>query len=190
MQKNALNKDSIDWVEVRQQTLARAKDAKTTFDTYPAIVFALTQLKEHHSFLQLPDRLGGAQRAAINAEISKLRDSTESKKSANLRLRRGRRWRGIWTGAAERPLRTWLFPCVFQNTRSGRRTALISWNLRGSSTELCWICKRRSQTAGSSTCAAMAAEHVADAGRNRGGAGRGRRGWDGEFEWRPGDNVL
>jgi carboxyl-terminal processing protease len=81
MQKNALNKDSIDWVEVRQQTLARAKDAKTTFDTYPAIVFALTQLKEHHSFLQLPDRLGGAQRAAINAEISKLRGSTESKSS-------------------------------------------------------------------------------------------------------------
>jgi carboxyl-terminal processing protease len=81
MQKNALNKNSIDWAEVHRQTLARARDAKTTFDTYPAIVFALTQLKEHHSFLQLPDTLGGAQRAAINAEIFKLRGSTESKAS-------------------------------------------------------------------------------------------------------------
>jgi carboxyl-terminal processing protease len=81
MQKNAFNKNSIDWAEVRRQTLARAKDAKTTFDTYPAIVFALTQLKEHHSFLQLPDTLGGAQRAAISAEILELRGSTESKAS-------------------------------------------------------------------------------------------------------------
>lgn len=80
MQQNALNKSSIDWPHLRAETLARASHAKTTSDTYPAIVFALTQLKEHHSFLQLPDSLPGPQRQAVNAEISKLTGSPQPDK--------------------------------------------------------------------------------------------------------------
>lgn len=72
MQKNALNSKSIDWTRVRRETLARAKDAKTTFDTYPAMAYALTQLGEKHSWLQLPDNLPVERRQAIEAEISKV----------------------------------------------------------------------------------------------------------------------
>lgn len=62
MQKNALNKSFIDWAHLREESLARAKHAQAPVDTYPAITFALTQLKEHHSFLQLPDGLPATQR--------------------------------------------------------------------------------------------------------------------------------
>jgi carboxyl-terminal processing protease len=73
MQKNALNKTSINWTQVRQETLARAKRAKTTIDTYPAIVYALTQLQESHSFLQLPDDMPAQQKEMIQAEMAKVR---------------------------------------------------------------------------------------------------------------------
>jgi carboxyl-terminal processing protease len=78
MQKNALNKSSIDWPLLRGETLTRANHSKTTADTYPAITFALTQLKERHSFLQLPDNLPAPQREAVNAEISKVSGSPQS----------------------------------------------------------------------------------------------------------------
>ena len=68
IQKNALNKNSINWTQVRQETLARAKGSKTTFDTYPAIAFALTRLQEHHSFLRLPDNLPVAPPQAFTFE--------------------------------------------------------------------------------------------------------------------------
>jgi len=73
MQQNALNKSLIDWPHLRAETLLRASHAKTTADTYPAIAFALTQLKETHSFLQLPDSLPATQRETITAEIDKVR---------------------------------------------------------------------------------------------------------------------
>ncbi len=73
MQQNALNKSSIDWPHLRAETLARAGHAKATADTYAAIAFALTQLKETHSFLQLPDSLPATQRETITAEINKVR---------------------------------------------------------------------------------------------------------------------
>jgi carboxyl-terminal processing protease len=79
MQQNALNKTSIDWIHLRRETLAQASHASTTADTYAAIAFALTQLKEHHSFLQLPDSLPATQREAINAEIGKASGSPQSK---------------------------------------------------------------------------------------------------------------
>jgi carboxyl-terminal processing protease len=81
MRQHALNKSSIDWPHLRESTLARASHAKITADTYPAIVFALTQLKETHSFLQLPDSLPPTQREAIAAEINKVRGP--SKQDAN-----------------------------------------------------------------------------------------------------------
>jgi carboxyl-terminal processing protease len=78
MQQNALNKSSIDWPNLRKETLARASHAKATADTYAAITFALTQLKEHHSFLQLPDNLPAPQKEAITAEINKVRGPSDS----------------------------------------------------------------------------------------------------------------
>jgi carboxyl-terminal processing protease len=78
MQQNALNKSSIDWPHLRTETTARASHAKATADTYPAIAFALTQLKEHHSFLQFPDNLPASQKEAITAEINKIRGPSES----------------------------------------------------------------------------------------------------------------
>ena len=78
MQKNALHKKSIDWAQVRRETLDHAKGAQTTFDTYPAIAFAFTQLQEHHSWLQLPDSLPGDKRQAITAEIARITGKTQS----------------------------------------------------------------------------------------------------------------
>src|SRR6185503_9349180 len=72
MQDNALHKRSINWQAVREQTLARAKDAKTTWDTYPAIAYAMTQLGERHTWFQLPDNLPYDRRQALDAEIKKI----------------------------------------------------------------------------------------------------------------------
>ena len=60
MQKNALHSSEIDWPAVRREALKRAEGAQSTVDTYPAIFYALTQLKEHHSFLRQPDTLSEA----------------------------------------------------------------------------------------------------------------------------------
>jgi hypothetical protein len=72
MQESALNKHSINWQAVREQTLLRAKDAKTTWDTYPAIAYAITQLGEKHTWFQLPDNLPYDRRQALDAEIKKI----------------------------------------------------------------------------------------------------------------------
>lgn len=72
MQESALNRHSINWQVVREQTLLRAKDAKTTWDTYPAIAYAITQLGEKHTWFQLPDNLPYDRRQAFDAEIKKI----------------------------------------------------------------------------------------------------------------------
>jgi len=72
MQDNALHKRSINWKAVREETLARAKDAKTTWDTYPAIAYAITQLGEKHTWFQLPDNLPYDRRHALDAEIKNI----------------------------------------------------------------------------------------------------------------------
>jgi C-terminal processing protease CtpA/Prc len=73
LQKNALHRDEIDWQRVRQETIARAKDAHTTADTYPALVYALTQLKEEHSFFIVPDDLSSAEKEKAEAALAKIR---------------------------------------------------------------------------------------------------------------------
>src|SRR5205814_1794135 len=47
----------VDWTALRAQSLARAADAQTTYDTYKAVRFALRSLNDHHSFLQLSNDL-------------------------------------------------------------------------------------------------------------------------------------
>jgi hypothetical protein len=70
MQQNALNKKSINWPVLREETIGRAKDAKATSDTYPAIVYALTQLGERHSnFQTIHHRNGGSCLKRISREF-------------------------------------------------------------------------------------------------------------------------
>ncbi len=69
MEKNALNRDSIDWNRVRTDTFAKAGNARTTADTYVAIAHALGELKEHHSFLMLPDSLDKDQKMWIQVQM-------------------------------------------------------------------------------------------------------------------------
>jgi carboxyl-terminal processing protease len=73
MRMNALNATSIDWNRLRDEVFSRAENAVGTDDTYLAIAFALTQLKERHSWLQLPDTLPVARRQEISAEMTKIR---------------------------------------------------------------------------------------------------------------------
>jgi carboxyl-terminal processing protease len=73
MQKNALHRDEIDWQRVRQETIARAKEARTTADTYPALAYALTQLKEEHSFFIVPDDLSPLEKERAEAAMAKIK---------------------------------------------------------------------------------------------------------------------
>jgi hypothetical protein len=57
MQQHALHRSEIDWASVRKGAVQHAQGAQTTEDTYPGIFFALAQLREHHSFLRIPDSL-------------------------------------------------------------------------------------------------------------------------------------
>jgi carboxyl-terminal processing protease len=72
MQESALNKHTINWQAVRERTLLRAKDAKTTWDTYPAIAYAITQLGEKHTWFQIPDNLPLEQRQLLEAGIKRI----------------------------------------------------------------------------------------------------------------------
>jgi len=72
MQQNALHAKEIDWPTVRAEALKRADGAQTTVDTYPAIYYALTQLKEHHSFLRLPDNLSDADKKRSYAALNQI----------------------------------------------------------------------------------------------------------------------
>lgn len=78
MQNNALNRKTIDWAAVRRETLDRAQNAQNTVDTYPAIAYAFSQLKEHHSFLQLPDSLPYKQKEALEEELAKISGKVQS----------------------------------------------------------------------------------------------------------------
>jgi hypothetical protein len=70
MQAHALHTNEIDWQAVRRETLNRAAGAQTTADTYPAIFYAITQLKERHSFLRIPDALSDADKKRAQASMS------------------------------------------------------------------------------------------------------------------------
>jgi hypothetical protein len=72
MQQNALHAKEIDWAATRAEAMKRADGAQTTVDTYPAIYFALTQLKEHHSFLRLPDNLSDADKKRTYAALNQI----------------------------------------------------------------------------------------------------------------------
>jgi carboxyl-terminal processing protease len=72
MQQNALHKKEIDWPALRIETSWHAAGAQSTVDTYPGIFFALSQLKEHHSFLRLPDNLSDADKKRSSASLASI----------------------------------------------------------------------------------------------------------------------
>jgi carboxyl-terminal processing protease len=54
MQQHALHRKEIDWPQLRRAATAYAKDARTPAETYPAITYACSQLKDHSSHLEEP----------------------------------------------------------------------------------------------------------------------------------------
>lgn len=69
MQTHALHTKEINWPAVRRETLARAAGAQSTADTYPAIAYALTQLKERHSFLKFPVTMPEVENKKVSAAM-------------------------------------------------------------------------------------------------------------------------
>lgn len=69
MQQNALHRTKIDWTAVREAAFLRSQGAQTPVDTYPGIYFALTQLREHHSFLRVPDDLAEPDKKRTGASL-------------------------------------------------------------------------------------------------------------------------
>ncbi len=56
LQQHSLERNYINWATLRADAQARAAHAQTTAQTYGAIVYALTQLGDHHSMFYTPDR--------------------------------------------------------------------------------------------------------------------------------------
>lgn len=56
MERHALHRDEVQWSVVRAEALRRAVGASSPPQTYDAIRWALTQLKDGHSFFAPPDR--------------------------------------------------------------------------------------------------------------------------------------
>ena len=56
IQKNALNRNKVDWVKIRAVALSLEKDAKTPADTYDTIISVLQLLRDHHSFFMTPEK--------------------------------------------------------------------------------------------------------------------------------------
>lgn len=69
LEKHALHAGEIDWNDLRARTLTLASGAQSTSDTYPAIYYALTRLKESHSFLRPPDSLPEPEKQRAYANI-------------------------------------------------------------------------------------------------------------------------
>ena len=65
MQEQALYTREIDWDAVRTSTFERAAGAVSTPAAYPALRYALSQLRDGHSFLQLSEELRSAEREAL-----------------------------------------------------------------------------------------------------------------------------
>ena len=58
MQANSVNRLRIDWASFQSQVLAKAPNASTIPETFPAITLALGLLEDHHSFYLTPNNAG------------------------------------------------------------------------------------------------------------------------------------
>jgi carboxyl-terminal processing protease len=55
MQRNSINKKTIDWADFKSKVLAKVAGAQTIADTYPGITEALQLLGDNHSIFTKPD---------------------------------------------------------------------------------------------------------------------------------------
>ncbi len=55
MEAQSVMTNEVDWTELRARTLQRASGAQTTQNTYDALIFAIGELGDGHSFLITPD---------------------------------------------------------------------------------------------------------------------------------------
>jgi len=58
METNSINRSRINWSDFREQVLARAQNAQSIAEAYPAISLALGLLDDHHSFYTTPSGSG------------------------------------------------------------------------------------------------------------------------------------
>src|SRR5439155_21690039 len=56
IQENAMTRDKVDWARVRREAMAKAANASTTADTYPAIRYALDQVGDLYVAFRDPDQ--------------------------------------------------------------------------------------------------------------------------------------
>ncbi len=52
LEKNSINKNAIDWKDLRKDIFKKAQHAKSIEDTYPVITYAVTKLNDHHSYFK------------------------------------------------------------------------------------------------------------------------------------------
>ncbi len=73
MQKYSVRKRYVDWLQLRKETIARAKGVITYRQAYPAIQEALKALGDNHSFLITPEQhqqwLGKVNQSAIKTVV-------------------------------------------------------------------------------------------------------------------------
>lgn len=55
MERRSINRSTINWSQVRQETLTRAANAQTIRAAEPALMWALRQLGDNHSFISTSD---------------------------------------------------------------------------------------------------------------------------------------
>jgi len=82
IQKRALNRDKINFGELRKKALEMAATAQSRQDTYDAIRYAIKQLDDHHSLLFLPESLQKEEERTL-AERSKRNEKAKDEKGKN-----------------------------------------------------------------------------------------------------------
>ncbi len=68
MQEHALNREQIDWERLRGRAHARAGQAGSPEEVYPAIKSALRSLGESHSYFLTPEQVADLESGAMNAQ--------------------------------------------------------------------------------------------------------------------------
>jgi hypothetical protein len=124
MHENFLHRDRIDWDRLRRETFDRAEDAQSSVETYAAIRFALAQLGDRHSFLQLTPALAREEssRRAPAVDPAPAATRAPSRPPSPLQMRRSA-CSAAWSGGsiietAPRPLARIVVPFLSDRIRT------------------------------------------------------------------------
>jgi carboxyl-terminal processing protease len=69
VQKHSINREEIDWDDLRTRAYRRASGAQTTADTYSAIRYALRDLGDSHSLLLTPEQVAQVKDGTANESL-------------------------------------------------------------------------------------------------------------------------